>query len=100
VELAHTLDLLFDRRRSSADGAGPIQVGVNLLRLTPACDNPLPLFPTESTRRLPLMRIVDRLNLRYGFGAIHWGSAHAARTAAPMRIAFNRIPSLESEDTR
>ncbi len=99
VEFARTLDLLLDRRTPREDRAGPIQVGVNLLRLTHACDNPLPLFPTESTRRLPLMRVVDRLNRVYGFGAIHWGSAHAARAAAPMRIAFNRIPSLENEDT-
>jgi hypothetical protein len=62
-----------------------------------ARDHTPSLFQTETQRRTGLMRAVDGLNLLYGSGAVYWAVAHEGREAAPMRIAFNRVPSLVLE---
>jgi DNA polymerase IV len=47
--------------------------------------------------RTRLMSAMDALNRVHGKNAIYFANAHHALDAAPMRIAFNRIPDLETE---
>jgi DNA polymerase IV len=47
--------------------------------------------------RARLMSAVDALNRVHGKNTVYFASAHQVRDAAPMRIAFNRIPDLETE---
>jgi DNA polymerase-4 len=72
-------------------------VGATLTRLEHARDHTPSLFQTAVLRRAPLLQAVDALNRLYGCGAIYWAAAHEAREAAPMRIAFNRVPNPELE---
>jgi DNA polymerase-4 len=44
-----------------------------------------------------LNAVIDSVNLRYGRQTLYFGGAHRALSAAPMRIAFNHIPDLETE---
>jgi DNA polymerase-4 len=99
VELAQLLDGLWARRSALPPGARPFWVGVVLTGLEHARDHTPSLFATAPGRRAQLLRVTDALNRRYGCGAIYWAAAHEARTSAPMRIAFNRIPdpALELE---
>ncbi len=97
VELADTLDALWTQRPRLYDGARPFLVGVTLTGLEHAHDHTPSLFASEAGRRTTLMRAADKLNLLYGNGAIYWAGAHEARAAAPMRIAFNRIPEMNLE---
>jgi DNA polymerase-4 len=41
--------------------------------------------------------MVDKINRLYGKNALYFASAHQALDHAPMRIAFNRIPDIETE---
>ncbi len=47
--------------------------------------------------RASLLQAMDGLNRRYGKNALHFAAAHTALDHAPMRIAFNRIPDIETE---
>jgi len=40
---------------------------------------------------------MDTINRLYGKNALYFASAHQALDHAPMRIAFNRIPDIETE---
>lgn len=40
---------------------------------------------------------MDDINQRYGKHALYFGGAHGGHGASPLRIAFNRIPDLETE---
>jgi DNA polymerase IV len=89
----------------------PKAVGVVLSGLIPASQHTPDLFgadtrpagmnahQTASTARsrASLHRVMDGINLRHGKNALHFASAHTAREHAPMRIAFNRIPDLDTE---
>jgi len=98
VELAQVLDRLWEQRPMGPTHARPFFVGVTLTRLEHARDHTPSLFATPPGRRTTLLRAADALNLRYGNGAIYWATAHEARAAAPMRIAFNRIPDQKVEE--
>lgn len=97
VEFASALNLLLDRREPPPFDAEPVSVGVVLGRLTHSSNHTQSLFPTAAERRVPLMRIIDGVNLVYGFGSVYWGNSHKGRSAAPMRIPFGRVPSPEKE---
>jgi DNA polymerase-4 len=47
--------------------------------------------------RRKLMAAIDALNGKHGKNTVYFASAQAGLDHAPMRIAFNRIPDLESE---
>ena len=84
----------------------PVSVGVQLHGLVPAAQHTPDLFETmpapDHAARAPhhrarLLAAVDALNRTHGKNTVVFASAHAGRDHAPMRIAFNRIPDLESE---
>ena len=61
-------------------------------------------FPQASEALIPTTRdrtkldaAMDRLNKTYGKNTLYFAASHKARDTAPMRIAFNRIPDLETE---
>lgn len=94
VELTHVLNQLWARRPRG--GARPMYVGVTLVRLIPATESTPSLFAPRRSRAA-LQDTMDRINLRYGKHALYFGGAHGGHAASPLRIAFNRIPDLESE---
>jgi DNA polymerase-4 len=92
----------------------PLAVGVQLCGLVPATHHTPDLFdsPTVAQGAAPgrtrqnhamqrdrsrLMAAMDILNRTHGKNAVYFASAHEALDAAPMRIAFNRIPDLDTE---
>ncbi len=92
---------------------GPKAVGVQLCGLVLASQHTPDLFdtlpPPEATAaqtlqnhstlrdRARLMSAMDALNRAQGKNTVYFASAHHTLDAAPMRIAFNRIPDLETE---
>lgn len=93
LELLHTLNQLWDRR--PAHGGAPLLVGVSLYGLTPEQSVTRSLFADE--KRQKLNSAVDALNAGLGKNSVYFAGAHSALNAAPMRIAFNRIPDLDTE---
>lgn len=87
----------------------PKMVGITLHGLVPQTLHTLPLFDESSSHRqdaVPgtpprdrsrLHAAMDALNRTYGKNALYFASAHGALDHAPMRIAFNRIPDIETE---
>ncbi len=82
----------------------PVSVGVQLHGLVPAAQHTPDLFEAAASRspgapreRARLLAAVDALNRTHGKNTVYFASAHAGRDHAPMRIAFNRIPDLDSE---
>lgn len=94
----------------------PLMVGVQLCGLVPASQHTPDLFehaltaspqdtgntPTQQNHpnqrnRTRLLAAVDALNRQHGKNTVYFGSAHHALDTAPMRIAFNRIPDLDTE---
>jgi DNA polymerase-4 len=73
----------------------PVKVGLVLWDLCPASGQSRDLFAPAQAPALDAA--VDRINQRFGPQAVYFGGAHAARQAAPMRIAFNHIPQPELE---
>jgi DNA polymerase-4 len=53
------------------------------------------IAPAKDRRKL--MAAIDALNGKHGKNTVYFASAQAGLDHAPMRIAFNRIPDLESE---
>jgi len=88
----HTGDL-FGFEEAAADaaldaltaGTAPNFSGSLSARVAPAKD------------RRKLMAAIDALNGKHGKNTVYFASAQAGLDHAPMRIAFNRIPDLESE---
>lgn len=68
-----------------AAGAAPNVSGSLSARVAPAKD------------RRKLMAAIDTLNSKHGKNTVYFASAQAGLDHAPMRIAFNLIPDLESE---
>jgi DNA polymerase-4 len=68
----------------------PLSVGVVLLDLVPAASHQLDLF--EHQNRQKLSPVVDRINDRYGRGAIGFGLLPADVRAFRGHAAFRRVP--------
>ncbi|MGH8462447.1 MAG: DNA polymerase thumb domain-containing protein [Stenotrophobium sp.] len=96
IALGHFLDSLWAHRPHGKSAPQPFAVGVTLLHLRPEQQQTLPLFAEEKPHA-GLYKTVDKLNLRYGKNTVYFGRAHTARDSAPMRIAFTRIPDLDTE---
>ena len=93
LELTHALNQLWERR--PAHRAPPLLVGVTLAGLQPEQSVTRSLFADE--RRLKLNALVDTLNAGLGRNTVYFGGAHEAASTAGMRIAFNRVPNIDSE---
>jgi DNA polymerase-4 len=95
--LLHALDALWQQR--PARKARPLAVGVALTDLDDAGHQSLNLFDDGQAQDAHdrLNGVIDTINLRYGKNALYFGGAHQALAAAPMRIAFQHIPDLDSE---
>ena len=100
--LLHTLQVLWNSGLNALER--PVSVGVQMLGLVPAAQHTPDLFEATSLHgnrppatRGRLLAAVDALNRRHGKNTVYFASAHAGRDHAPMRIAFNRIPDLDSE---
>jgi DNA polymerase IV len=95
----------------------PLAVGLTFFGLVPAAQHTPTLFerkfepvltvpalsawasppPTPLGDRSRLSAAVDKINRLYGKNALYYASAHGALDNAPMRIAFTRIPDIETE---
>jgi len=75
----------------------PVTVGVQLHGLIEAGQHTGDLFNAPAKDRRKLMAAIDTLNGKHGKNTVYFASAQAGLDHAPMRIAFNRIPDLESE---
>jgi DNA polymerase-4 len=75
----------------------PVSVGVQLHGLIEAGQHTSDLFSTPVKDRSKLLAAMDALNGKHGKNTVYFASAQAGLDHAPMRIAFNRIPDLESE---
>ncbi len=69
----------------------PLRVGIALFELNKE-ENCSPTLFSEENKSIALNYALDKLNTRYGKNTIYFGGAHAARDAAPTRIAFTHIP--------
>jgi DNA polymerase-4 len=77
----------------------PLAVSVVLWNLCARAGTTDDLFAsTEEKEHAPLSALMDRINERFGFQKITYASSHSAAKAAPMRIAFSRIPDVARED--
>ncbi len=65
-------------------------VGVALSGLVPEAFHAPSLF--EDQRQARLIKTLDRLNVKYGKDALHFGATHESAGLVPLRIAFTRIP--------
>ncbi len=91
--LGHLDELLAHRPRHGR----PLAVSVVLWDLCERTGTTDDLFAAaEPAAQSPLDPVLDRINAR--FGAQKIGYASARSEAAPMRIAFNRIPDVARED--
>jgi DNA polymerase IV len=77
----------------------PLAVGLTFFGLVPASKHTPTLFEviTPKVDRSRLSAAVDKINRLYGKNALYFASAHGALDNAPMRIAFTRIPDIETE---
>jgi DNA polymerase-4 len=75
----------------------PVSVGVQLHGLIEAGQHTGDLFDAPVKDRSKLLAAIDALNSKHGKNTVYFASAQAGLDHAPMRIAFNRIPDLESE---
>ncbi len=95
LELLRLMKQLWEKRGRPA--AAPIAVGVVLSRLVHRGNFTPSLFVKAAGRKNSLNKAVDALNEKFGKNAVYFGGAHEALESAPLRIAFNRIPDLETE---
>jgi DNA polymerase IV len=69
--------------------------------LVPASQHTPSLFDAplvkDRSSKAQLMRSMDSLNTKFGKNTLHYAVSHGAQDRAPMRIAFTRIPDLETE---
>lgn len=92
IELIHVLNQLWERR---PEYGGPmLRVGVTLMGLQPEHSVTPSLFADPKRRRLN--ELVDAINAGMGRNTVYFGGAHEAGDAG-IRIAFTRIPNLDTE---
>jgi DNA polymerase IV len=77
----------------------PLKVGLVLHGLMPKTQVTADLFadPIETAHSGQLNHVRDQMNVKYGKNTLYFASSHEALDSAPMRIAFNRIPDLDTE---
>jgi DNA polymerase IV len=99
----HTLDALWLKVLATQllTLAKPLSVGMVFYGLVPASQHTPSLFDAplakDRSSKAQLMRSMDSLNTKFGKNTLHYAVSHGAQDRAPMRIAFTRIPDLETE---
>ncbi len=78
----------------------PIKARIELTNLLPAASATVPLFSSIGPARELLNESLDKLNTKYGKNTVYIGPAWNALSSAPMRIAFNHIPDIETDEDR
>lgn len=94
----HTPDLWDVPQRDKVDAAAVDNLHPDMSAVpegTPTSPNTPLQAPLRN--RDKLHEAVDRINRRHGKSALYFATAHNALDHAPMRIAFNRIPDVETE---
>jgi DNA polymerase-4 len=94
----HALTELWAKRRrgKTPRALKPFAVGMVLHGLVHESEHSGALFGDEETRH-KLYNVIDALNVKFGKNAVYFAGAQRALNGAPMRIAFNHIPDLETE---
>ncbi len=97
--LLRALQTLLKQWQPSQQAPKPLKVGLVLHGLAAKQNITLSLFddPQAVQDSVQLNGTLDALNLRFGKNTLYYATSHGALDAAPMRIAFNRIPDLETE---
>lgn len=72
----------------------PLKIGIVLNDLSMQQETALPLFP-EDRDRVALAHAMDEVNGKFGAHSVYFGGMFGAQHAAPRRIAFTNIPSLD-----
>lgn len=85
------LAVLSDLWRHRPTAGQPLRVAVTLWDLTAASAVPRSLF-NDDRRRERLSDVLDRVNERMGATTLYLAPTFAARDAAPVRIAFTKVP--------
>ncbi|HIE90387.1 MAG: DNA polymerase [Methylophilaceae bacterium] len=97
ITLTSALETLWKQYPTHQDP--PVAIGVNFSGLVHAQAVTKDLFSEKpSAEQQNLNAALDKLNLKYGKNTVYLGGAHEALKDAPMRIAFNHIPSLVIEN--
>jgi DNA polymerase IV len=97
LTLTNALEALWKKYPKHQDP--PIAIGVSFSGLVNAQEVAQDLFADKpSAVQEKLNKALDKLNLKYGKNTVYLGGAHEALKDAPMRIAFNHIPSLSIEN--
>ena len=95
-ELLRLLDEMLAHRPTRGK---PLAVAVVLWELCERTGTTDDLFATpETQRQAPLNALIDNINGRFGAQKISYASSQPAAKAAPMRIAFSRVPDVARED--
>lgn len=94
VEFLRALRMLWERRPAKCPP--PMKVGVTLFHLVEEHNRTPSLFD-RTTARKDLNAGIDKINKLFGNNTVYFAGAHSARKSAPMRIAFSRIPELDTE---
>ena len=99
----HTLDALWSRVLASKllELAKPLSVGMVFYGLVPEAQHTPSLFdaPAPAGRKphAELLRSMDAINSQFGKNTLYYAASHGALDRAPMRIAFTRIPDVQTE---
>lgn len=102
LELIRVLNLLWEKR--PARRADHFSVGVTLFALVPETSRTgtlpglLENRPGDTARRAALNATLDHINRKLGKHSVVYGGALGALAYAPIRIAFQRIPDLATEE--
>ncbi|WP_269539064.1 DNA polymerase Y family protein [Cerasicoccus fimbriatus] len=81
------------------DAPEPCKVSVVLGELVSSTNYTNPLFTEmNNPRNVKLDQAMDALNKRFGAKTLYYAGGHKARDETPMRIAFQHIPDLETEN--
>ncbi len=93
LELLRALDMLWEHRER---GLAPKKVAVTFFRLN-LRQTSTPMFTLLRRDHAALCAAVDKVNIGFGSNKVYFGGAHNALAYTPMRIAFTRIPDMETE---
>lgn len=94
--LLHHLNRHWQQRPPSGT---PLQAAITLLDIKPAAQITLPLFEEDRLGERAT-EAMDLVNEKLGLNSLYFASMHDTREAAPMRIAFTRIPDVKAEMPR